>query len=284
MARKPRIEYNGAIYHVIQRGNNREYIFEDSMHKGYLIKIIRDIKDVMNFNIFAYVLMDNHYHLIVQTVDCALSTLMHRINNRYSKYYNYKSKRSGHVFENRYKGILVQDKSYLLGLIRYIHYNPVRAHMCSKVADYKWSSDVFYRRNMKNIVDIEFALDMLSPDRIAAIRKYIELMDGIDEMSSEEIGKAEAIGDEQFKENIAQIPVFKAPPLESILLEVCGCEKVAQMIKGGSRKRSLTRFKIDYILRAKEHGYSYHQIGSGIGVTASAVMNILERNNITYMG
>lgn len=178
MARKPRIEYNGAIYHVIQRGNNREYIFEDTLHKGYLIKIIREVKGVLDFNIFAYVLMDNHYHLLLQTVDCPLSVLMHRINNRYSKYYNFKARRSGHVFENRYKGILVQDKSYLLGLIRYIHYNPVRARMCGKVADYKWSSDVFYRRNMKNIVDIGFALDMLSLDRISAIRKYIELMDG----------------------------------------------------------------------------------------------------------
>lgn len=83
---------------------------------------------------------------------------------------------------------------------------------------------------------------------------------------------------------MARIPIFRAPPLESILLEACGCEKVAEMIKGGSRKRSLTGFKIDYILRAKEHGYSYSQIGVAIGVTGSAVMSILERNNIMYMG
>jgi len=233
MGRNPRIEYSGAIYHVIQRGNNREYIFRNEIHKGYLVKIIRETKAKMPFNIFAYVFMDNHYHILMQTFETPLSTLMHRINNRYSKYYNYTSRRTGHVFENRYKSILVQDKSYLLALIKYIHSNPVKANMCPAMDAYKWSSDVFYRRNMRNIVDIGFALDMLSLDGISAIRKYIEFMDDM----------------ELYNE-----------------------------IKRGARTRSLTEFKLKYIVMARGYGYSFFYIGKNICVSDNSVLGMLKRS------
>ena len=121
----------GGIYHVIARGNNKEYIFKENVDKGYFIKQIKETTAGMGYKVFGFVLMDNHYHIIVQTFDKKLQDIMHQINNKHSKYFNYKYKRVGHVFQGRYKAILVQDEKYIVGLLRYVHQNPVEAHICN---------------------------------------------------------------------------------------------------------------------------------------------------------
>jgi len=103
MGRPWREEYQGGIYHVIARGNNKEYIFKESIDKGYFIKLLKETIEGMNYCIFGYVLMDNHYHILIQTMDKKLQEIMHQINNKYSKYFNVKYKRIGHVFQGRYK-------------------------------------------------------------------------------------------------------------------------------------------------------------------------------------
>lgn len=103
MARAWREEYKGGVYHVIARGNNKEYIFKESIDKGYFIKLLKDHCSTMGYQIFGYVLMDNHYHIVIQPMDKKLQEIMHQINNKYSKYFNYKYKRVGHVFQGRYK-------------------------------------------------------------------------------------------------------------------------------------------------------------------------------------
>lgn len=121
MGRKPRIEFNGALYHVIQRGNNKEYIFKNNKHKQYFLSKLKEYKDIMNFEVYGYVIMDNHYHIVIRSRDVNISMIMHRVNNDFSKYYNISNKRNGHVFQDRYKGILVKDDKYLLSLLRYVH-------------------------------------------------------------------------------------------------------------------------------------------------------------------
>jgi len=91
------------------------------------IKLLKEHYITMGYTVYGYVLMDNHYHLVIQTFDKKLQEIMHQINNKYSKYFNNKYKRVGHVFRGRYKAILVQDERYILKLIRYIHKNPARA-------------------------------------------------------------------------------------------------------------------------------------------------------------
>lgn len=113
MARALREEYKGGAYHVIARGNNKEYIFKESIDKGYFIKLLKDNCITMGYQIFGYVLMDNHYHIVIQRMDKKLQEIMHQINNKYSKYFNYKYKRVGHVFQRRYKSVLVQDERYI---------------------------------------------------------------------------------------------------------------------------------------------------------------------------
>ncbi|MCQ1531289.1 transposase [Lutispora saccharofermentans] len=139
---------------MIARGNNKKYIFKESIDKGYFIKQLKESIEGMNYRIFGYILMDNHYHILIQTMDKKLQEIMHQINNKYSKYFNAKYKRVGHVFQGRYKAILVQDERYLIWVLRYIHQNPVQAGICQTVSEYKWSSDIFYRRGIKGFVNV----------------------------------------------------------------------------------------------------------------------------------
>lgn len=176
MGRPWREEYRGGIYHVIARGNNKEYIFREDIDKGYFIKQLKQTMEGMNYRVFGYVLMDNHYHLLIQTMDKKLQEIMHQINNRYSKYFNAKYKRVGHVFQGRYKAILVQDERYLIWVLRYIHQNPVQAGICQTVCGYKWSSDIFYSKRVEGFVNANVVLGMLDADRNKAVKKYVELM------------------------------------------------------------------------------------------------------------
>ena len=175
MGRKPRIEYHGGVYHAIQRGNNHDYIYKDDSDKLWLINVLKSFREELGYKLFGYVIMDNHYHLIIQTNNYPLQTIMHRLNTRYSKYYNQKYVRVGHVFGDRYKALPVGDQSYILTLLRYIHQNPVRAGI-NKVSEYRWSSDYLYRKNLDDWVDIGIVLDGISANRAVAIKVYNELM------------------------------------------------------------------------------------------------------------
>lgn len=178
MGRKPRFEYPGGVYHLIQRGNNREFIFKEKEDKEYLLDLTKEYRETMEFELYGYVIMGNHYHLVIRISETPLRSIMHRINNKFSRHYNRKNKRSGHVFENRYKGILVIDDRYLLSLLRYVHQNPVNAKICNNISDYIWSSDSCYRlNNAAGMVDIDFILNMLSEDRTKAIMAYKDFMD-----------------------------------------------------------------------------------------------------------
>ena len=146
--------------------------------------------------IYGYVLMDNHYHIIIQIHDKKLQEIMHQINNKYSKYFNVKYQRAGHVFQGRYKAVLVQDERYILKLIRYIHQNPVRARMCSKVEDYKWNSDIYYIKVIRGFINISVILEMLDKNTTLAVEKYKEFME---EEETAEYSKLNAIGEEAYR-------------------------------------------------------------------------------------
>lgn len=275
MGRKPRVEYKGAVYHVIQRGNNREYIFEGEKQKEYLLGLIKEYKRRMNFELYGFILMDNHYHMIVKTSEAPLQDIMHRINHKYSKYYNYINSRTGHVFENRYKGILIKDDKYLLSLLRYVHQNPVRARLCNRVSDYPWSSDLYYRKNrLGEIVDIDLILDIFSKDRPKAIKAYRKFMDA-DEM--EEVDAFEEvpfIGEDKDSDMDKIAETVQRKSLDEILYEVTKDKAIFDKIKTGSRKRNLTGYKQEYIDQAINANYTMREIGENISVSEAAVFKM----------
>lgn len=144
MARKPRLEFPGAFYHVVTRGNNRQSIFFSNKDRLELLDRIKDYIIEFKFNLYAYVFMMNHIHLLIETPLLALSKMMQRLLTSYTQYFNQKYKRVGHLFQGRYKAMLCDKDGYLLELVRYIHLNPVRAGKVSKAEDYEWSSHCYY--------------------------------------------------------------------------------------------------------------------------------------------
>ncbi len=140
MARPLRIEYPGAVYHVTSRGNAREPIFADDADRRILLQTLEDVICRYNWICHAYCLMGNHYHLKLETVDPNLSLGMRQLNGVYTQRFNRHHQRVGHVFQGRYKAILVEKNEHLLELCRYIVLNPVRACLVDIPEKWPWSS------------------------------------------------------------------------------------------------------------------------------------------------
>lgn len=178
MARPIRIEYENAFYHVTSRGNERKKIFFAQSDYEKFKAYLKDARDKYGYLLHAYALMTNHFHLLVETPRANLSHLMHFINGSYTTYINRRRRRSGHLFQGRYKAVLVDKDSYLLELSRYIHLNPVRAKITDKPEDYPFSSYRAYL-NVKgeNIVYRDLILDMMSKNKRSAHNRYREFVE-----------------------------------------------------------------------------------------------------------
>ncbi len=140
MARPLRIEYPGALYHITSRGNARADIFDDNPDREKFLSILGVVVRKYRWICHGYCLMDNHYHLLVETPESNLCRGMRQINGLYTQGFNRRHGRVGHLFQGRYKSILVEKDSYLLQLSRYIVLNPVKAGMVKAPEDWEWSS------------------------------------------------------------------------------------------------------------------------------------------------
>lgn len=284
MGRAPRIEYEGAIYHVIQRGNNREYIFDEPRWKKHLLeKIIKSI-EVDQMDLFAFVIMNNHYHLALRTNKQPLSKIMHRINGNFGRYYNRDRGRTGPVFESRYKAFPIENESYLLTTIRYIHRNPVRAKICSTVDGYTWSSDRAYRLLDYNFVCTDVLMSLLGTRPDQSILEYNHMMgieDDFDEstvkyLGSDEFWFAKCPDDvNTFKEKIEKID------LETILTESGANPKQIQLIKAGCKNQDLMFYKRNFAQKAFASGYTMEEIGKHISISGVAVGKLLRKGTLS---
>lgn len=174
MSRPLRLEFAGALYHVTSRGNRREVIYEDEDDRRRFLDLLGDVCARFFWKIYAYCLMDNHYHLFVETQAGNLSRGMRHLNGVYTQGFNRRHERSGHVFQGRYKAILVQRESYFLELSRYVVLNPVRAGMAADAGSWAWSS---YRATAgqepaPGWLDCNGLLENFGTDGKAAIQAY----------------------------------------------------------------------------------------------------------------
>lgn len=160
MPRKARKKSESGIYHVMLRGIDRQLIFEDTEDYIRFLDIVQECREQCEFKLYAYCLMGNHVHLLLKVQVDSLETIFKKIGGRYVYYYNVKYQRVGHLFQDRFKSEPVDDESYFLTVLRYIHQNPVKAKLCSKVEDYPFSSFAEYLHE-SNFIDTEFALGMI---------------------------------------------------------------------------------------------------------------------------
>ena len=149
MSRSWRIEYAGALYHLLSRGNEGGDIFKEQKDRNLFLGTIGEFSERFDIDVFAYVLMDNHYHLLVRTRNANLKKAMHWFGTTYTQRFNRRHFRSGHLFQGRYKSMIVQNNAYMLQLSCYIHRNPLRAGIVKRLADYPWSSYLAYAYDRK---------------------------------------------------------------------------------------------------------------------------------------
>jgi REP element-mobilizing transposase RayT len=149
MGRAWRIEYEGASYHLMSRGNDGQDIYLNDDDRNLFLETISEMSERFEVNIFAYVLMSNHYHLLVRTKRANLKKAMQWFGTTYTRRFNNRNFKKGHLFQGRYKSILVQNDAYLMQLSCYIHRNPLRAGIVRRLIDYKWSSYPIYAYGKK---------------------------------------------------------------------------------------------------------------------------------------
>ena len=149
MARAWRIEYAGALYHVMSRGNEQQAVFRDDQDRLLFLQSLGEMSDRYEMDIFAYVLMGNHYHVILRTNRPNLSKAMQWLGLTYTRRFNLRHFRTGHLFQGRFRGILVENEAYVMRLSCYIHRNPLRARIVRRLADYPWSSYRVYAYGYK---------------------------------------------------------------------------------------------------------------------------------------
>jgi len=182
MARPLRVEYAGAYYHVINRGNARDKIFYGDRDRERFLQYLAISAERFSIIIHAYCLMTNHYHLLIETPEPNLSAAIQWLNVSYATYLNKKRRRSGHLFQGRFKSILVQADEWLKYLSRYIHLNPVRSRIVKKPGDYLWSSYRAFTGSIKgpHWLETEWLLSKFGSNRKQATKAYRDFVEKAD--------------------------------------------------------------------------------------------------------
>lgn len=247
MARPVRIEYPGAVYHVVCRGNNRQAVFRDDRdRKRYLEKLSLycEEKDV---ELLCYCLLTNHVHLVLETPNGNLSKMMQAFQTSYTVYFNKCHGRSGHVFEQRYKAFLVDKDNYLLEVSRYVHFNAVAARLVERPAQYRWSSYGAYLTG-KGITGLnaQTILDYFAGGRTKQMEQYREFVErgiaGNKNPGELPVRKQAFIGDEEFEEAARRkaekhSDMERVYPLKRIVQAVCKASGVPEEDLKRSRRR-----------------------------------------------
>ena len=177
MARKPRVEFEGALYHVIARGNQRRDIFRDDADRATYLERIEHYRERYRCLVYAYMLMSNHVHLLIETGTVGLSKIMQGIQFSYTQRYNRRHHAVGHLFQGRYKAILCDRDAYLLELVRYIHLNPARMKHPQDAWKYRWSSHRAYVGEDSPVkIQADVVLKQFASSKRAARREYLGFM------------------------------------------------------------------------------------------------------------
>ena len=164
MPRRARRKSESGIYHIMLRGINRQVIFEDEEDNLKFLETLKNYKAISGYKLFAYCLMSNHIHLLLRVEKEDLDLIIKRIAGSYVYWYNWKYKRKGHLFQDRFKSEPVEDDAYFLTVIRYIHQNPIKAGLSKTIDDYKFSSYNEYISN-SNLVDTDFCLGIIDKEQ-----------------------------------------------------------------------------------------------------------------------
>jgi len=263
MARRTRVEYPGALYHAISRGNQRQKIFKDDRDRTKYLALLSRLKELHSFRIHAYVLMPNHVHLLVESGRVPLSRIMQRLGSGYTQYFNRRHGLVGHLFQGRYKAILCDKDNYLLELSRYLHLNPVRIKAVKDPIDYIWSSYQGYVRGpeWQKWLDTTDVLRQFSRNPGQARKLYrrfvLEAIGQSHKQEYYEVVDGRFLGDREFAEDIkaktktrGYVRVKIKPGLFiKVACSVLGKQREAVTGAGKARERVRAREALSYVAR-----------------------------------
>ncbi len=222
MPRKPRVHVPGGLYHVILRGNDRKEIFVDDKARLGFLGLLSEGTTRFGYRVHAFCLMSNHVHLALQAGDEPLARAMQNIGFRHALRTNSKVGSSGHLFQGRFKAILVDDLAYAMALLRYIHRNPVEAGLVTDPADWRWSSHLAYLGVTSwKFLTTSWVLKMLSEEPASATRRYLELVLVDDASPDAQDERAEKYLGGDVRRPGKDLPSAPGPPLEQIVRRVC---------------------------------------------------------------
>ena len=281
MARPLRIEFPGAVYHVTSRGNARMPIFEDDEDRVRFLAILGEVLRRFNWLCHAYCLMDNHYHLLVETIDGNLSLGMRHLNGVYTQRFNRRRGRVGHVFQGRFKGILLERESHLLELCRYVVLNPVRGGAVREPGHYRWSS---YRataglERKPGFLTVAWILGRFDERRGVARKEYRRfVLAGKRDPSPWERLKAQCVlGGRGFLEKISPALKDKSAIVEIPRRERFVSRPALEDLLGGEASKSRSKRDRAVVAANLEHGYSLSEIGRHLGLHYTTISKIVRR-------
>jgi REP element-mobilizing transposase RayT len=290
MARPLRLEFPGAVYHVISRGNEKSPIFREDRDRRTFLAILASVIRKESWRLHSFCLLDNHYHLLIETPLGKLSRGMHALNSRYSQAFNRRHDRCGHLFEGRFKGILVEKERHLLELHRYIVLNPVRAGLSDSPEDWTWSS---YRATCGLVavppwLEIRWTLAQFGGDRETAVSSYVRfVLSGMAKSSPPTVSRQIFVGGETFVSAMARrlaprvldddIPRLQRQPCPPTLEDVCAAVAWNWRIPVealGQRRAGEPRLAAIY-LATKLTGLTARKVGAAFGIRRGRVSNVI---------
>jgi putative transposase len=279
MARPLRIEYSGAIYHITARGNDKKAIYRDDADREAFLEILAKVNKKYHWYCHAYCLMNNHYHLVIETPDGNLSIGMRQLNGVYTQAYNRRHNRVGHILQGRYKAILIQKESHLLEVTRYVVLNPVRAKAIKKPEDWQWSS---YRGTAglskpHEALTNQWILGQFGDMTATARKKYIEFVDaGIGEKTIWDVVRGQILlGDKDFTERFGEIlkdneRISELPKGQRYANRPGLCDLLSENVLRNKGKRA-QRIKT----AVEDHGYSQREVADHLGLHYTTVSRLL---------
>ncbi|MCP4324970.1 MAG: transposase [Alteromonadales bacterium] len=279
MTRPLRLEFSGAFYHVTSRGDDRKKIYFEEADFELFLTTLSDVCEQYNWIIHAYCLMTNHYHLLIETPDANLSKGMRQLNGVFTQAINRKHGRVGHLFQGRYKSILVDKDAYLLELCRYIVLNPVRARMVESPEQWDWSS---WHSMVGNVAPpiwlaTDSVLSLFDRNRVRAIKEYIEFVANGEGVSIwDNLQQQVFLGGDDFIEKYQGLQLALPGNLREIPLKQ---RSKPPLPLAQYQQQSSSRDEAIF-LAYKSGGYTLRQIGDHFKLHYSRVSRIVAKGKI----
>lgn len=262
MPREKRNYYEGGVYHIIQRGNNKAYIFKDQVDKVFLYELASKVMATDPYYMLAYVLMDNHYHFLMEMKEVPIDRVMHKLNMRYSKYFNKKYERVGTIFSERYKCVPIETQAQFYRVLQYILFNPVKAGIVHRPEQYRWSSHFEFEQDEPVLLSKGRLLYGLADAEDDAQRIYKDMLStGLDQAKFDWRGN-EVVRPEQ--------------PIELFFEKWCDRREIRKKIQEKNLSKSVVAERTDFITKALEQGYKTSEIAAVLNFTQRGIRRIRE--------